>query len=198
MKQVRPPAWTQEAYRPPGEYSCTISVFLLRVKSPEAGGGGPRMSLFSEIKGVFLFLSHLGVPRFGYHPIKLFFKRVFDFFPGGGYLTRTPPSPPPRCGQTNKVKLLPSRRTTYAGGNKFLYVPVPESGEVNIVIYFCFLSIKIRSGKQPLYVSVFWNQYFSSCLICPRFFPQIKLFFKHTRLFQIRNVLSLSTHLRLK
>ena len=26
--------------------------------------------------------------------------------------------PPPRCGQTNKVKLLPSRRTTYAGGNK--------------------------------------------------------------------------------
>ena len=23
---------------------------------------------------------------------------------------------PPRCGQTNKVKLLPSRRTTYAGG----------------------------------------------------------------------------------
>ena len=24
---------------------------------------------------------------------------------------------PPRCGQTNKVKLLPSRRTTYAGGN---------------------------------------------------------------------------------
>ena len=25
---------------------------------------------------------------------------------------------PPRYGQTNKVKLLPSRRTTYAGGNK--------------------------------------------------------------------------------
>ena len=23
---------------------------------------------------------------------------------------------PPRCGLTNKVKLLPSRRTTYAGG----------------------------------------------------------------------------------
>ena len=33
-----------------------------------------------------------------------------------------PPPPagpdPPRCGLTNKVKLLPSRRTTYAGGNK--------------------------------------------------------------------------------
>ena len=25
---------------------------------------------------------------------------------------------PPRCGLTNKVKLLPSRRTTHAGGNK--------------------------------------------------------------------------------
>ena len=36
--------------------------------------------------------------------------------PGGGY--PDPPSPP-RCGQTNKVKLLPSRRTTYAGGNNF-------------------------------------------------------------------------------
>ena len=29
--------------------------------------------------------------------------------------------PPPRCGQTNKVKLLPSRRTTYAGGNKKVF-----------------------------------------------------------------------------
>ena len=27
---------------------------------------------------------------------------------------------PPRCGQTNKVKLLPSRRTTYAGGKNEL------------------------------------------------------------------------------
>ena len=27
---------------------------------------------------------------------------------------------PPRCGQTNKVKLLPSRRTTYAGGKNTL------------------------------------------------------------------------------
>ena len=69
-------------------------------------------------------------------------------WPGkGGYLTWVPPSrldlagyppsvsapwhsgkcckalfdmgtPPPRCGQTNKVKLLPSCRTTYVGGNK--------------------------------------------------------------------------------
>ena len=29
-------------------------------------------------------------------------------------------TPPPRCEQTNKVKLLPSRRTTYAGGKKAL------------------------------------------------------------------------------
>ena len=28
--------------------------------------------------------------------------------------------PPPRCELTNKVKLLPSHRTTYAGGNKLL------------------------------------------------------------------------------
>ena len=28
---------------------------------------------------------------------------------------------PPRCGLTNKVKLLPSRRTTYAGGKKVCY-----------------------------------------------------------------------------
>ena len=36
----------------------------------------------------------------------------------------TPPPPltplPPRCGLTNKVKLLPSRRTTYAGGNNMI------------------------------------------------------------------------------
>ena len=30
-------------------------------------------------------------------------------------------NPPPGCGQTNKVKLLPSRRTTYAGGNDLYY-----------------------------------------------------------------------------
>ena len=30
--------------------------------------------------------------------------------------------PPPRCELTNKVKLLPSRRTTYAGGNKGEYL----------------------------------------------------------------------------
>ena len=33
-------------------------------------------------------------------------------------LDLTHPPSPPRCGLTNKVKLLPSRRTTYAGGNK--------------------------------------------------------------------------------
>ena len=38
--------------------------------------------------------------------------------PSVGWLTWPPPrlTPPPRCGLTNKVKLLPSRRTTYAGG----------------------------------------------------------------------------------
>ena len=37
---------------------------------------------------------------------------------------------PPRCGQTNKVKLLPSRRTTYAGGKKH------KKGNL-IVVYDC-------------------------------------------------------------
>ena len=39
------------------------------------------------------------------------FWEMLQSIMGYGY----PPSP---CGQTNKVKLLPSRRTTYAGGNK--------------------------------------------------------------------------------
>ena len=34
--------------------------------------------------------------------------------------------PPPRCELTNKVKLLPSRRTTYAGGNKESYINVDQ------------------------------------------------------------------------
>ena len=51
----------------------------------------------------------LGTPRGGTGP---------GYPPGGGY--PDPPSPPPRCGQTNKVKLLPSRRTTYAGGNNYM------------------------------------------------------------------------------
>ena len=37
------------------------------------------------------------------------------YTPPGWGGTRVPPLPL-RCGQTNKVKLLPSRRTTYAGG----------------------------------------------------------------------------------
>ena len=45
-------------------------------------------------------------------------------YPPGGSGPGTPPGgsgpgTPPRCGQTNKVKLLPSRRTTYAGGNDY-------------------------------------------------------------------------------
>ena len=37
--------------------------------------------------------------------------------------------PPSRCGQTNKVKLLPFRRTTYAGGNnqRNIFIPHEES-----------------------------------------------------------------------
>ena len=50
----------------------------------------------------------------GYPPptCPMAFWEMLQSITGYGY----PPSP--RCGQTNKVKLLPSRRTTYAGGNK--------------------------------------------------------------------------------
>ena len=34
---------------------------------------------------------------------------------------------PPRCGLTNKVKLLPSRHTTYVGGNKRGYIPIEKN-----------------------------------------------------------------------
>ena len=50
----------------------------------------------------------------GYHPppggCPMAFWEMLQSIMGYGY-------PPPRCEQTNKVKLLPSRRTTYAGGN---------------------------------------------------------------------------------
>ena len=62
--------------------------------------------------------------------------------PGGG--TRTPP-PPPRCGQTNKVKLLPSRRTTYAGGknvnsfNELLNVDMEPSFPLRVLSFTFYL-----------------------------------------------------------
>ena len=40
---------------------------------------------------------------------------------------------PPGCEQTNKVKLLPSRRTTYTGGNKVNAVAI-----VNLAYFFSF------------------------------------------------------------
>ena len=47
----------------------------------------------------------------GYPPgCPMAFWEMLQSIMGYGY-------PPPRCGQTNKVKLLPSRRTTYAGDN---------------------------------------------------------------------------------
>ena len=130
-KQESPPAWTQEAYRPPcSEYSFCCPD---RVPPPPNLTGYPRGGTRTPPPGV-----PDRVPRGG---------------GGGGGGTRTPrgvpdrvppgggggggyPDPPaaswhsgkcckalwdmgtpPRCGQTNKVKLLPSRRTTYAGGN---------------------------------------------------------------------------------
>ena len=99
---------------PPGGY-------LTRVHPP---GGGGYLTRVPPLGGTWPW-SPWGGTWPGYPP------------PPGGYLTRVPPlpwggpgtwpgyppkggypdPPPPRCGQTNKVKLLPSRRTTYAGGN---------------------------------------------------------------------------------
>ena len=69
--------------------------------------------------------------------------------PPVGWLTwpSPPPAgwtwPPPPCGQTNKVKLLPSRRTTYAGGkNKLGRNEIEQEGqfiqtsETNLDLWF--------------------------------------------------------------
>ena len=127
-KQESPPAWTQEAYRPPcSKYSLCCPNLI-----PPGQGTPP---------------SH-GTPWPGYPPCQ--------GTPPPPGPCRVPPPPagpgrvpppqlphgilgnvakhygiwvPPPHGQTNKVKLLPSRRTTYAGGNKVrhkLVCPLPH------------------------------------------------------------------------
>ena len=128
-KQESPPAWTQEAYRPPcSEYSFCCPTW---VPPP---GGGPGTPPTGGGPGTPRGVTQSGTP---------------PGTPGGGYPPPLPHGilgnvakhyeiwvPPPRCGQTNKVKLLPSRRTTYAGGNNWrnVFYPfltkVPVSQEV--------------------------------------------------------------------
>ena len=104
-KQESPPAWTQEAYRPQEGARCW--------PPPPAGPDPPPLS--ADWPDPPPRLTDLTPPR---------------------QLALTPPwlagpdTPPPRCGQTNKVKLLPSRRTMYAGSSYFY--PPWRQGKVNI------------------------------------------------------------------
>ena len=46
--------------------------------------------------------------------------------------------PPPRCGQTNKVKVLPSRRTTYAGVKMTSFEPECIEHFIMVLFVCCF------------------------------------------------------------
>ena len=63
---------------------------------------------------------------------------------------------PPWCEQTNKVKLLPSRRTTYAGGKNYLWSATPNAKgttESNLRNDVCFiLSGLVSSGRRIVVV----------------------------------------------
>ena len=102
-----PPRGVPDPGTPPTRPGYPPGGYLTRV--PPQEGGVPDPGTPPPQGGTWPGYPPGGVPDLGTPP--------------GGYLTRVPPpggvpGPPPRCGQTNKVKLLPSRRTTYAGGNK--------------------------------------------------------------------------------
>ena len=122
-EQESPPAWTQEAYRPPcSKYSLHVVLtgYPPRVPTPP-GQGTPPARVTPPGQGTPPRLDLAGYPPPPRHSGKCC-KALWD--------TGTPPwhsgkcckalwdmgTPPPR-GQTNKVKVLHSRRTTYAGGN---------------------------------------------------------------------------------
>ena len=122
IKQESPPAWTQEAYRPPRSHS---NFLLFR-----GGGGGLDKNFFSQSEHVssqiwcqkfFPLLGVWGGGR-GEVPQQKFFFPVWTCikpnlvsknFPFTE--TRTP-SPPLR--NVNRLKLLPSVILRMAGGNK--------------------------------------------------------------------------------
>ena len=128
-----------KAYRPPcSEYSFCCPT---RVPPPPPRGGYPGTppggvpDLGTPPGG---YLTRVPPPRGGYLTRVPPRGGTGPGYPPGGYLTRVPPRgggtrtpPPPRCGQTNKVKLLPSRRTTYAGGN--------EKTKIGHFIWLCYL-----------------------------------------------------------
>ena len=64
--------------------------------------------------------------------------------------------PPRRCGQTNKVNLLPSRRTTYADGNNTLITLHLESQrrKANQVLLACANNTsKMSSDRMPCMIN---------------------------------------------
>ena len=123
LQQESPPAWTQEAYHPPcSKYFLCCPNWVPPWQGTPLAGYPPRQ----------------GTPRAGYLPgwtwqgtppswtwqgtppdCPMAFWEMLQIIMGYGY--------PPRCGQTNKVKLLPSRRTTYAGGKKTFVVQLKNT-----------------------------------------------------------------------
>ena len=135
MEQESPPAWTQEAYRPLcSKYSLCCPNWVppggtrggYRVPPRVPPRGGTWVTPLGGYLGNPPWVPPGGVPGTppGYPPWG--YLGTPPGYPPGGGVPGTPPGYPPRggtgypprCGQTNKVKLLPSRRTTYAGGKK--------------------------------------------------------------------------------
>ena len=106
LPRVPPPGGGTWPGYPPGGYRTWVPPRGYQTRVPPRGGTGPgyppggyRTQVPPREGGYWTWVPPWGGTWPGYPP-------------WGG--TRTPL--PPRCGQTNKVKLLPSRRTTYAGG----------------------------------------------------------------------------------
>ena len=164
LRQESPPAWTQEAYRPPcRKYSLCCPNWV----PPNLAGGVPDLGTPHRVptgrvpswQGTPS--PQQGTPRRvppwagpGRVPPRLDLAGYPPWLDLAGYPpphphppthpTPSPPHPqppppvaapwhsgkcckalwdmgtPPRCEQTNKVKLLPSRRSTYAGGKNVI------------------------------------------------------------------------------
>ena len=105
-EQESPPAWTQEAYRLPcSEHSFCCPNWV----PPQQGTPHPDLRPPGRVPPLRLDLV-------GYPPRCLPHGILGNVAKHYGIWV-----PPPRCGQTNKVKLLPSRHTTYAGG-KYMHL----------------------------------------------------------------------------
>ena len=103
-KQESPPAWTQEAYHPPcSKYSLCCPNWV----PPRPGYPPARVSPRLDLSGYPPRLDLAGYPP----GCPMAFWEMLQSIMGYGY---------PPCGQTDwwteRVKTLPSRRTTYAGG----------------------------------------------------------------------------------